>query len=52
MDEFLSWCVGLFVDFLSLLNALYLVEGVSVLALLVAVFVLAAIINAFLLRSH
>ena len=52
MDEFLAWCVDFFADFLVFLDSLYIVEGVSVLGLLVALFVLAAIINAFLLRIH
>lgn len=52
MDQFLAWCVQLFQMMLSLLSQMKIASGVSVLTLLVALFVLAAVINAFLLRSH
>lgn len=52
MDEFLGWCVQTFTKFIGLLSSLTVVSGVSMLSLLIALFVLAAIINAFLLRSR
>lgn len=52
MDEFLGWCVDLSVKYFGLLADLEIVSGVSVLTFLVALFVLGAIINAFLLRSR
>lgn len=50
--EFLTWCVQLFQKWLSLMLQLEVVSGVSLLHLCIAMFVLAAIINAFLLRSR
>lgn len=52
MEEFLTWCVGLLPKWLSLLSQMEVVSGVSVLHLIIALFVLSAIINAFLLRGR
>lgn len=52
MDDFLGWCLDLFVDYIALLSSMEIASGVSLFAFLIAVFVLAAVINAFLLRSH
>ena len=52
MDEFLAWCVDLSVEYFNLLASMEIASGVSLLMFLVALFVLGAIINAFLLRSR
>ena len=52
MDQLLAWLVEFFGTFLVFLNVLEIVNGVSILSFLIALFVLAALINAFLLRIH
>lgn len=52
MDEFLGWCVDIFQMMLMVMHYMEIVEGVSVLTFFIGLFVLGAVINAFLLRSH
>lgn len=46
--QFLSWSVALFSSLIEWLNSMYIVQGVSLLAFLVAVFVIGLVLRALI----
>ena len=52
MDTMMTFFVGLLPNLVSFLNTLMLSSGVSVMAFLAALFLIALLINNLLLRGH